>query len=246
MVLFGKYSWICTRLIYRSLLPGLVILFGCSAPRFVANRPQWSRTVASSDLPPALSEPELLAALARADQAWIPEAIPLPGGGTRYIYRRRQGEAPLSLEALRALIRNPPRFEREQLLIRALLSQLQSAGVRVVLAHPRRQGAAGEWEPRRSLLRLRPDLTAKGSREFLRVLNHEAIHVAQSCLPGRRWRRRSELLGLSRSVSPRARQQLQAPLYARVSAHERQLEEEAYANQDQLALGSQLLADHCR
>ena len=53
-------------------------------------------------------------------------------------------------------------------------------------------------------------------------------------------------LGLSRQLDPRARQQLAEPLYAKASARERVLEEEAYAGQDQLSLGIQLLAAHCR
>ena len=187
----------------------------------------------------------LFSQLEQGDRAWQPQAIPIPGGGTRYTYKRRAGDPPLSLEQIRWLIRNPPSFSSERQSIRRLLTALRRAGAQVVLGPPRKFGAAGEWDPSRVVLRIRPDVPAKGSREFLRVLNHEAIHVAQSCRRGR-INAMPMPLGLSRSVDPQERRNLAAPLYANATPQERVLEEEAYANQDNLALGVQLLAAHCR
>jgi hypothetical protein len=39
---------------------------------------------------------------------------------------------------------------------------------------------------------------------------------------------------------------LNEPIYANASSEERSLEQEAYANQDNLQLGLQLIAAHCR
>jgi hypothetical protein len=126
-----------------------------------------------------------------------------------------------------------------------MLGSLERSGVVVLLEQPRKPGAAGEWNPRRAELRIRPDVPGKGSVEFARVLNHETIHVAQSCRGG--WlRAQPKPLGLSRQLDARARQHLAEPLYAKASARERVLEEEAYAGQGQLSLGTQLLAAHCR
>ncbi len=180
-----------------------------------------------------------------ADQAWRPRAEPLPGGRIRYSYRRRSGDPPLSLEQIKLLMRNPPRFEQERAAIAALLGTLRSRGVLVVLGPPRRPGAAGEWEPRAGLLRIRPDVPGQGSRQFAQVLNHEAIHVAQSCRNGH-LRARPIPLGLPRAVDAQAQRHLQEPIYARTSPRERALEEEAYANQARLELGVQLLAANCR
>ncbi|MFM2080897.1 MAG: hypothetical protein RLZZ124_93 [Cyanobacteriota bacterium] len=190
-------------------------------------------------------EAVLFSQLDAGDRGWRPWAEPLPGGGIRYHYKRRSGEPPLNLEQIKALIRHPPSFTAERQAIATLLGDLRRVGVRVVLGPPRKQGAAGEWEPRRTVLRIRPDVPAKGSREFARVLNHEAIHVAQSCRRGR-IHARPQPLGLSRSVDPHERRNLEAPLYAGASPLERALEEEAYANQHRLSLGSQLLQAHCR
>jgi hypothetical protein len=95
------------------------------------------------------------------------------------------------------------------------------------------------------VLRIRPDIPSKGSREFARVLNHEAIHVAQSCRNGS-LSAYPKLLGLSRQVQGAARRHLQEPLYRNSSALERALEEEAYANQDNLQLGVRLITAQCR
>ena len=187
----------------------------------------------------------LLARLEEADRQWLPRVERLPDGGNRYVYKRRAGDPPLNLEQVKQLLRHPPRFEREQDTIRALLASLEARGVVVLLEQPRKGGAAGEWNPRRAELRIRPDVPGKGSAEFARVLNHESIHVAQSCRGGG-LRAQPQPLGLPRQLDDRARRHLAEPLYAKASARERILEEEAYAGQEQLSLGAQLLAAHCR
>jgi hypothetical protein len=190
-------------------------------------------------------EPGLMAQLGAGDQAWVPRAEPIPGGGTRYVYRKRPDEPPLSLEQIKALMRDPPSFAAERTAIRVLLTQMRQVGVTVLLGPPRKQGAAGEWDPARAVLRIRPDIPDKGSREFARVLNHEAIHVAQSCRRGS-LTAQPRLLGLSRLVQGPALHHLQEPLYRNSTALERALEQEAYANQDNLQLGLQLITAHCR
>lgn len=190
-------------------------------------------------------EPGLMAQLGAGDQAWVPRAEPIPGGGTRYVYKKRPDEPPLSLEQIKALMRDPPSFAAERTAIRVLLTQMRQAGVTVLLGPPRKQGAAGEWDPARAVLRIRPDIPAKGSREFARVLNHEAIHIAQSCRRGS-LTAQPRLLGLSRLVQGPALHHLQEPLYRNSTALERALEQEAYANQDNLQLGLQLITAHCR
>lgn len=207
-----------------------------------AHRPALSPTEVPLD--PA-RDAELFRQLQTGDRAWLPRAVPMSDGSTRYIYRRLPGDPPLSLAQIQTLIRHPPAFSLERQAIVTLLGQLRANGVRVVLGPPRQSGAAGEWDPARGVLRIRPDVPAKGSHAFALVLNHEAIHVAQSCRSGG-LRARPMPLGLSRQLAPRDRASLMAPLYARASAQERLLEAEAYANQQRLSLGWQLLRQHCR
>ncbi len=224
-------------------------LHGASVPAAEgvgAERPNPQALASSADfvLTPE-GESGLFAQLGAGDQAWVPRAVPIPGGGTRYVYQKRPDDQPLSLEQIKALMRDPPTFATERSVIRQLLTQIRHSGVTVLLGPPRKQGAAGEWDPARGVLRIRPDIPAKGSREFARVLNHEAIHVAQSCRNGA-LTAHPKLLGLSRQVQGAARRHLQEPLYRNSGALERALEEEAYANQDNLQLGVRLITAHCR
>ncbi len=191
------------------------------------------------------SQGSLFAALERADRRWLPRVERIPGVGLRYHYQRRQGEPPLSLQQVKQLLAHPPSYGQERQAITALLQQLERSGVAVVLRQPKQKGAAGEWNPRRGELRLRPDVVNKGTREFALVLNHEALHVAQSCRNGS-LNGRPRLLGLSRVLDERSKRHLSEPLYAKASREQRSLEEEAYANQASLNLGWQLLSQHCR
>lgn len=189
-------------------------------------------------------EAGLLEQLAEADRQWLPSVVPLPGGGLRYTYKRRVGDPPLTLAQLRQLVANPPTYSRERQVISGLLQALELRGVRLLLTQPRKPGAAGEWEPRRTTIRIRPDVIAKGTRNFARVLNHEVIHVAQSCRGGS-LRARPQRLGLPDQPPPALERHLQDPAYAGASPRELALEREAYANQERLGLGQQLLQRFC-
>jgi len=202
-------------------------------------------------LPPALAGLEeidqgsLLAGLAEADAAWTPRMELLADGRTRYHYKRRSGEPPLSLAAIRALMANPPHFGPERSAIVELLAVLARAGVRIQIAEPRKTGAAGEWDPAARSLRIKPGVVESGSIEFAKVLNHEAIHVAQSCSNGH-VRARPRPLGIADLMPPDLEPVLQEPLYRSAGALEQRLEREAYANQHNLGLGADLVSRHCR
>ena len=214
--------------------------------------PSLSRAVARLDPPPAperrplaLLQSDLEERLAAADLAWIPTSEPLPGGGIRYQFRRRLGEPEPTLEQLKAMIVNPPDYSVERQAIGTLLRELERVGVAIDLEATRKPGAAGEWDHAERTMRLQPQVLEKGTVEFLRVLNHEAIHVAQSCAGGG-LRARPRPLGLSKAMHPEMETQLQDPMYASSTLEERELEREAYANQNQIHLGATLLRRHCR
>jgi hypothetical protein len=195
---------------------------------------------------PATLPPDwLLGELAAADLQWIPRSEVLADGAVRYVVKRRVGEPELNLEQLRALIADPPTYAREQGLILSLLKALQRAGVHVSLMEPRKVGAAGEWDPAGRALRIQPRVVAKGSLDFAQVLNHEAIHVAQSCRGGG-VARAPRPLGLATAMEPELERHLREPVYAKATDLELRLEREAYANQHDLELGLTLLQVHCR
>lgn len=214
--------------------------------------PSLSRAVARLDPPPvperrplALLQGDLVERLAEADLAWIPTSEPMAGGGIRYQFRRRLGEPEPSLEQIQGMIANPPDYSEEREAIGLLLRELERVGVAIDMEATRKPGAAGEWDHAERTIRLQPHVVEKGTVEFLRVLNHEAIHVAQSCAGGG-LRARPRSLGLSKVMHPEMEAQLKDPMYADSLFEERELEREAYANQNQIGLGATLLRRHCR
>lgn len=191
------------------------------------------------------TENGLLEQLAEADRSWIPRAEPLPDGRIRYVYKRRAGDPELSIPEIKDLIESPPTFTRERLAIVELLSDLRRVGVRIELTQPRKPGAAGEWDPGQRAIRIQPRVVRKGSLEFAKVLNHEAIHVAQSCSVDGRLRTSPKPLGLHEQLPDSLASVLEEPIYRQASAIEQRLEREAYANQHQLELGAALVRQHC-
>jgi hypothetical protein len=192
-----------------------------------------------------LAVSSLMQRLESADASWTPRKQVFADGRIRYTYKRRNGDPPLTLPQIRQLMVNPPRFTRERASITALLAVLDQAGVQVQLRPPRRSGATGEWDPNAGALRIRPRTVAAGSAAFATVLNHEAIHVAQSCRRGS-LRAVPKLLGLGQQLPQPLKTILQQPVYQSAGSLERQLEREAYANQHRLELGVALVRRHCR
>ncbi len=203
------------------------------------------RPAAPSAMGEFLSQPSLLSKLENADRDWVPKAESLSDGTVRYLYKRRPGDPELSIAEIRALILDPPSYLAERRAIADLLGLLQSSGVVVLLREPIKRGAAAEWDPQERSLRIRPDVPGRGSVEFARVLNHEAIHVAQSCAAGG-LDAAPRILGLTVTRTPTLAAQLQEPLYASASEAEKAMELEAYAHQDRLGVGLDLVKRHCQ
>lgn len=212
-----------------------------------------ARRVAGSLLPaPAedrmtasLDASELFDKLEDADMQWQPQEELLPDGSTRYLYKRRAGEPNLSLTELRSLINDPPTFHTEREAIIDLLDTLRQAGVRVLLSPTVKRGAAAEWDHQLGVMRIQPNVTGKGSLDFLRVLNHEAIHVAQSCRGGS-LHARPKILGLPVSPTNVINKTLADPIYANASHWERGLELEAYGLQNDIRKANILVSKECK
>jgi hypothetical protein len=204
----------------------------------VSPRPSLDRMTASLDAN------ELFTRLEEADQQWKPQEELLPDGSTRFLYKRRAGEPDLTVVELRSLINDPPSFHAEREAISNLLETLQRAGVRVLLTPTLKKGAAAEWEHFQGVMRIQPDITNKGSLDFLRVLNHESIHVAQSCRGGSLYAK-PEPLGVPVSKDKLIAKTLTSPIYMDVSKDEKALELEAYTLQDDIHKANALVIKEC-
>jgi hypothetical protein len=95
------------------------------------------------------------------------------------------------------------------------------------------------------MVRIRPDIPLRGSQEFAKVLNHEAIHVAQSCRAGG-LRNIPALLGLQRPLQSQDMALLAQPIYSGQPPAVQRLEAEAFGLQVDLTAGPTMLARYCR
>jgi hypothetical protein len=193
----------------------------------------------------SLDTNELFIKLENADAQWQPQEELLPNGSTRFLYKRRVGEPDLSIAELRSLINDPPTFHTEREAIINLLETLRQAGVRVILTPTIKKGAAAEWDHREGVMRIQPHLTEKGSLDFLRVLNHEAIHVAQSCRSGSLVAK-PKSLGVPIKNDNSFRSTFDNPVYANVSDNEKILELEAYSLQNDISRANFLVSKECK
>lgn len=187
---------------------------------------------------------DLLSQLEDADLQWHPQEEILANGSTRYLYKRREGEPDLSVAELQRLLKSPPTFQQERKDITELLQALERAGAKVVIEPTLKEGAAAEWDHRASTLRIQPKIIQKGSVDFLRVLSHEAIHVAQSCKAGS-LQSKPEALGINVTTRTDILAKLKDPVYSEATQWEQLLEKEAYATQDYPSIVGYHLAKQC-
>ena len=187
----------------------------------------------------------VLDVLAQNDRQWQPRIIMNKQGRQDFTYLKKPGAPELSLQDIQDLLRSPQDYSSDVASIKTLLAALDKFDVTVLIAEPNRLGASGEWNPRRGEMRISHSVVARGTQAFRRVLNHEAIHTAQSCAGGS-IRSFPKPLGLSRRIDRQALRHLDGKVYVGLSSIGRRLEEEAYANQDDPEIGALLLRVHCR
>ena len=117
--------------------------------------------------------------------------------------------------------------------------------VLVVVGAPSLKGAAGEWDPTRQTIRISPGSLSKGSEVVLKILNHEAIHVAQSCRNGG-INYKPKPLEIELSPAKIFRQQLSSDIYSQIGEQTRRLESEAYSYEYSSKAARYYLAKYCK
>ncbi len=192
-----------------------------------------------------LNPEDLISQLEVADLQWRPQEEFLADGTTRYLYKRREGEPDLSVAELQRIIKSPPTYQQERQHITELLQALKLAGAKVIIEPTLKEGAAAEWDHRASILRIQPKIIQKGTVDFLRVLSHEATHVAQSCKAGT-LNSKPEPLGINAENRNDILKKLDDPVYSDASQWEKVLEIEAYTAQDYPSIVGYHLAKECK
>ena len=122
------------------------------------------------------------------------------------------------------------------------VSTLESLGIEVVAGDPSIEGASAAWDAASRTMTISSETMQKGSGAVLQAINHEAVHVAQSCNAGGVG---SAGAALGIGTSGEAALALQHEVYEGVSEEEKQMELEAYTLTKQTGAGINAAVDHC-
>ena len=122
------------------------------------------------------------------------------------------------------------------------VNTLESLGIQVVVGDPSIDGASAEWDSSSRTMTISAETMQQGSDAVLQAMNHEAVHVAQSCKAGGVGAG-GAALGIA--TSGEAAQAVQHETYAGISAEEQQMELEAYTLTNQAGAGVAAAVQHC-
>ena len=122
------------------------------------------------------------------------------------------------------------------------ISTLEGLGIEVVVGDPSIDGASAEWDAGSRTMTISANTMQQGSGAVLQAMNHEAVHVAQSCKAGGVG---TGGVALGIGTSGAAAQALQHEVYEGVSAEEQQMELEAYTLTNQAGAGVAAAVQHC-
>ena len=122
------------------------------------------------------------------------------------------------------------------------VSTLESLGIEIVVGNPSIDGASAEWDAGSRTMTISSATMQQGAGAVLQAMNHEAVHVAQSCKAGGVGTA-GKALGIGTSGA--AAEALQHEVYESVSREEKQLELEAYTLTNQAGAGINAAVDHC-
>jgi hypothetical protein len=165
----------------------------------------------------------------KGDHKFKPEVVMDNLGNKKYRYIFMKFEStklPDKVEERAIDLKN--KFVTSREMIKFLLKNLREIGVTVAIGNPGKAGAAAVWSPQLQTIRISEGKMEQGSLAVLRVLNHEAIHVAQSCKSGG-INYRVLPMGVDLSPEKIYNNQISSNIYSRASSDIRTAEKEAYS-----------------
>ena len=127
---------------------------------------------------------QLIFNLIESDKNLVPKLTYSGDGKIIYKYKKNLYEKELSLEQIEKRIKIGYKFyEKERKDIVKLLQKINDLGISNKLDFIE-SGALGLWIPGRNQIIINRKVVSMGSKIFLDVLSHEAIHISQSCFNG--------------------------------------------------------------
>lgn len=187
---------------------------------------------------------QLINDLKIADQRLTPKEVVLSNGKSVYQYFKLNSRKDLTEKEIKERINLGSSFyKRERETITLLLNKINSLNINNRLEYIN-NGAMGLWIPSQKLILLNTELIKSGSYIFLDVLNHEIIHVAQSCfsnsltsIPKR--------IGLPLDFNKSIQTNLDHKLYSKNTEEGLLIEREAYTYSDKDGAAEKLLDRFC-
>ena len=165
----------------------------------------------------------------RGDNKLRPQVIIDELGSKRYRYIATKGEGSKTREQVeREAEEIEKKISTSRKRTKNLLKMLRDVGVTVAIGNPGKVGAAAVWSPKIQTIKISRQKMEEGSQAVLRVLNHEGIHVAQSCKNGG-INYKPIPLGLKLSPTEIYKTQIGSKIYEKSSKKVKKLEKEAYS-----------------
>ena len=187
----------------------------------------------------------ILRLLKKADKRNAPKLVINPDNSKSIIYKKSDFQPELTQEELIYLIKNPQNFYKEQNFVKETLKLLNKLGISVFLVDLNNFKGSAYWLPEKKIIKIDRKTINAGSLTFAKILNHEMIHVAQSCKGGS-IDSYPELIGIKEKMNKEKRYLLESDLYKNLSRNEKSLEKEAYSYQDNLSVGKYLIDKFCQ
>ena len=186
---------------------------------------------------------KILYELRKSDKKNAPRLINHGNGKKTIIYKTNEFKKNIAKSELLNLIKNPKSFNDEQSFIKDSFEKLNKFGIKLNLIEDS-EDIAAKWYPSEKKLTINKNVIKLGSRIFAEVLNHEMIHIAQSCKAGS-LQSYPSLIGLKVSLNIEKKYLLSKDIYKEITKLEKSLEDEAYTYQTDLKMGKFLIEKYC-
>ena len=182
--------------------------------------------------------------LKKADKRNAPKLITNQDGSKSIIYKKSNFQKELSKKELLYLIKSPRNFNKEQNFVENSLKFLNQLGVSVFLLELNDEKGSAYWLPEKQIIKIDSKTLNAGSLTFAKILNHEMIHIAQSCKGGS-INSFPKLIGLNLKLNEEKTDLLSSEVYKNLPKYQISLEKEAYSYQDELSAGKYLINKFC-
>ena len=227
-----------SKLIKSRLLISFIILFGINSKFIHLRAEKFEINIKESNID------FILRLLKKADKRNSPKIITNPDSSKSIIYKKSNFQKELSQKELIYLIKNPRNFYQEQKFVEEALKFLNQLGISVFLLELNDKKGSAYWLPEKKIIKIDRKSLNAGTLTFAKILNHEMIHVAQSCKGGS-IKSFPKLIGLNEKLNEEKNYLLSSNVYRNLPKSQISIEKEAYSYQDNLAAGKYLINKFC-